>query len=144
MNDQLVVMNEINREIKDLEVAYYDKLFKKALIDMFNIAMRKNIQNVGDDIKKQTEDRLLLIKKDLERISKLRESMNNEKGEKIEKLKDMVIKQTNTAALLDPLRSDDYWQRLHDAGFYDDTSDRIVDKYVRKIYRLLEQQNTAD
>ncbi|MCK9316567.1 MAG: hypothetical protein M0Q48_10570 [Verrucomicrobia bacterium] len=70
--------------------------------------------------------------------------MNNEKDEKIEKLKDMVIKQTNTAALLDPLRSDDYWQRLHDAGFYDDTSDRIVDKYVRKIYRLLEQQNTAD
>lgn len=137
-------MNEINREIKDLEVAYYDKLFKKALSDMFNIAMRKNIQNVGDDIKKQTEDRLLLIKKDLERISKLRESMNNEKDEKIEKLKDMVIKQTNTAALLDPLRSDDYWQRLHDAGFYDDTSDRIVDKYVRKIYRLLEQQNTAD
>ena len=137
-------MNEINREIKDLEVAYYDKLFKKALSDMFNIAMRKNIQNVGDDIKKQTEDRLLLIKKDLERISKLRESMNNEKDEKIEKLKDMVIKQTNTAALLDPLRSDDYWQRLHDAGFYDDTSDRIVDKYVRKIYRLLKQQNTAD
>ena len=45
---------------------------------------------------------------------------------------------------LKPVRSDDYWQRLHDAGFYDDTSDRIVDKYVRKIYRLLEQQNTAD
>ena len=137
-------MNEINREIKDLEVAYYDKLFKKALSDMFNIAMRKNIQNVGDDIKKQTEDRLLLIKKDLERISKLRESMNNEKDEKIEKLKDMVIKQTKTAARLDPRHKVKYWQRLNDAGFYDDNSDRTIDKYVREICRLFEQQNTAD
>ena len=143
MNDQLVVMNEINREIKDLEVAYYDKLFKKALSDMFNIAMRKNIQNVGDDIKKQTEDRLLLIKKDLERISKLRESMNNEKDEKIEKLKELVIKQTKTAALLDPLRKVDYWQRLNDAGFCDDNSDRII-KYVIEIYQLFVQHTTAD
>lgn len=137
-------MNELYRNIKDIEVSCYFQLFIKALSDMFNIAMRKNIQNVGDDIKKQTKDRLLLIKKDLERISKLRESMNNEKDEKIEKLKELVIKQTKTAARLDPRRKVKYWQRLNDAGFYDDTSDRIVDKYVRKIYRLLKQQNTAD
>lgn len=137
-------MNKINRLIKDLEVLSCRQLFNMALKDILDIVLRDNIQNVVDEIKNPMKARLLLVKKDLERISKLRESMNNEKDEKIEKLKDMVIKQTNTAALLDPLRSDDYWQRLHDAGFYDDTSDRIVDKYVRKIYRLLEQQNTAD
>lgn len=143
MNDQLVIMNEINREIKDLEVAYYGKLFNKALSDMFDIALRKNIQNVDDDIKKQTKDRLLLIKKDLERISKLRESMNNEKDEKIEKLKELVIKQTKTAARLDPLHKGKYWRRLYDACFDDDYAARII-KYGQEVHRLLKQQNTAD
>lgn len=136
-------MSEINREIKDREVAYYYKLFNIALIDMFNIAMRYKIQNDGDDIEKQTKARFLLIKEDLERISKLRERVNNEQDEKIEKLKKLVLKQTKTAAKLDPLSSDEYWQRLNDAGFYDNNSNRTI-KYVREISRPLEQQNTAD
>lgn len=136
-------MNEINREIKDREVACYGKLFNKALSDMLNILLRKNIQNVDDYIEKQTKARLLLIKEDLERISKLRERVNNEKDEKIEKLKELVIKQTKTAAKLDPLRKEKYWQRLWDAGFYDDNSNCAI-KYVREISRPLEQQNTAD
>lgn len=137
-------MSEINREIKDREVAYYCKLFIKALLDMFDIALRKNIQNLDDDVEKQTKARLLLIKKDFERISKLRERVNNEQDEKIEKLKELVLKQTKTAAKLDPIRKEKYWQRLYDAGFYDDNSDRIIEKYVREISRPLEQQNTAD
>lgn len=136
-------MSEINREIKDREVAYYSKLFNIALIDMFNIAMRYKIQNDGDDISKPTAARFLLIKEDLERISKLRERMNNEKDEKIEKLKELVLKQTKTAAKLDPIRKEKYWQRLYDAGFYDGNSNRTI-KYVREISRPLEQQNTAD
>ena len=144
MNDQLVDMNKINRLIKDLEVLSCRQLFNMALKDILDIVLRDNIQNVVDEIKNPMKARFLLIKEDLERISKLRERMNNEKDEKIEKLKELVIKQTKTAAKLDPLRKEEYWQRLNDAGFYDDNSDRIVDKYVRKIYRLLEQQNTVD
>jgi len=144
MNDQLVDMNKINRLIKDLEVLSCRQLFNMALKDILDIVLRDNIQNVVDEIKNPMKARFLLIKEDLERISKLRERMNNEKDEKIEKLKELVIKQTKTAAKLDPLRKEKYWQRLNDAGFYDDNSDRIVDKYVRKIYRLLEQQNTVD
>ncbi len=139
MNDQLVVMNEINREIKDLEVIGYSELFRRALIDMFNIAMRYKIQNDGDDISKPTAARFLLIKEDLERISKLRERMNNEKDEKIEKLKELVIKQTKTAAKLDPLRKEKYWQRLYDAGFYDNNSNCTIE-----FRRLLGLEHTAD
>lgn len=136
-------MSEINREIKDREVAYYSILFNIALSDMLNILLRYKNQNVGDDISKPTAARFLLIKEDLERISKLRESMNNEKDKKIEKLKELVLKQTKTAAKLDPIRKEKYWQRLYDAGFYDGNSNRTI-KYVREISRPLEQQNTAD
>ncbi len=136
-------MNEINRNIKDLEVLCYSKLFNIALIDMFNIAMRYKIQNDGDDISKPTAARFLLIKEDLERISKLRERMNNEKDEKIEKLKELVIKQTKTAAKLDPLRKVKYWRRLCDAGFYDNNSNCTI-KYGNEFCRLLGVENTAD
>lgn len=79
----------------------------------------------------------------LELISKAWKRMSDEQDEKIEKLKELIIKQTKTAARLDPRRKVEYWQRLNDAGFYDGYSESTI-KYVREIFRLFDQQNTAD
>lgn len=68
MNDQLVVMNKINRLIKDLEVLSCRQLFNMALSDILDIVLRDNIQNVVDEIKNPMKARLLLVKKDLEQI----------------------------------------------------------------------------
>lgn len=139
-------MNEINRNInrniKDLEVLGYCQLFAMALNDILEIAQGDSIQ-ITEERVKMVEARFLRLREDLAQKLKFWERMNNEKDEKIEKLKELVIKQTNTAALLDPLSSDEYWQRLNDAGFYDGNSNRAI-KYVREISRPLEQQNTAD
>lgn len=135
-------MNELDRKIKDLKVICYGQPFAMALIDILEIILKDSIQN-AEESTKMVKARLLLVRENLAMISKFWERVNNEKDEKIETLKELVIKQTKTAALLDPLRKADYWQRLNEAGFYDDNSDRII-KYVIEIYRLLEQQNTAD
>ena len=65
-------------------------------------------------------------------IAKAWKRVSDEQDEKIEKLKELVIKQTKTAARLDPLRKDKYWQRLYDAGFYDGYSESTI-KYVREV-----------
>lgn len=65
-------------------------------------------------------------------IAKAWKRVSNEQDEKIEKLKELVIKQTKTAARLDPRRKDKYWQRLYDAGFYDGYSESTI-KYVREV-----------
>ena len=79
----------------------------------------------------------------LELITKAWKRMSDEQDEKIEKLKELIIKHTKTAARLDPRRKVEYWQRLNDAGFYDGYSESTI-KYVLEIFRLFDQQNTAD
>jgi hypothetical protein len=139
-------MNEINRNInrniKDLEVLGYCQLFAMALNDILEIAQGDSIQ-ITEERAKMVEARFLRLREDLAQKLKFWERMNNEKDEKIEKLKELVLKQTKTAAKLDPIRKEKYWQRLYDAGFYDGNSNRAI-KYVREISRPLEQQNTAD
>lgn len=132
-------MNELYRNIKDIEVLCYGKLFAMALTDISEITQTDSIQ-ITEERAKMVKARFLRVSEDLAQIPKFWERMNNEKDEKIEKLKKLVIKQTKTAALLDPRRKGDYWRRLNDAGFYDDNSDRIIDKYVREIDRLFVQQ----
>ena len=126
-----------------MEVSYYFQLFAMALNDILEIAQGDSNQS-KEESAKMVRARFLRVREDLAQIPKFWERMNTEKDEKIEKLKELIIKQTKTAARLDPRHKVKYWQRLNDAGFYDDNSDRTIDKYVREIRRLFEQQNTAD
>lgn len=136
-------MNELDRNIKDIEVLVYSQLFAKALTDISEIAQTDSIL-INEERAKMVKARFLRVSEDLAQIPKFWKRMSDEKDEKIEKLKKLVIKQTKTAARLDPQRKGKYWQRLNDAGFYEDNSDRIIDKYVREIDRLFVQHNTAD
>ena len=112
-------MDELNRKIKNLRVICYNQPLALEVINILEIVAKYSIMV---DAWKRISD---------------------EQGVKIEKLQKLVIKQTQTAARLDPRRKDKYWQRLYDAGFYDGYSESTI-KYVREISRLLEQQNTAD
>ena len=120
-------MDELNREIKNLRVICYNQPLALEVINILEIVAKDSIQNA----KKRAK------------IVDAWKRVSDEQDEKIEKLKKLVIKQTQTAARLDPRRKVEYWQRLNDAGFYDGYSESTV-KYVREIYRLCEQQNTAD
>lgn len=136
-------MNELDRKIKDIEVLCFGKLFLMSLYEILEIAQIDSIQ-ITEEMKKMVRARFLRVRENLELILKFWERANNdEQDEMIEKLKKLVIKQTKTAALLDPLREVECWQRLDNAGFYDDNSDLVIIKYVIEIYQRIVQQNTV-
>lgn len=83
----------------------------------------KNSVSNAEDAARLVLARLLLVRQNWVEIKKRFEIMDKEdkkNKEKIALLEELVIKQTETAVMLDPLRKVEYWQRLNDAGFYDD------------------------
>lgn len=82
----------------------------------------KNSVSNAEDAARLVLARLLLVRQNWVEIKKRFEIMDKEdkkNKEKIALLEELVIKQTETAVMLDPLRKVEYWQRLNDAGFYD-------------------------
>lgn len=101
--------------------------------DMLQIKEKGMSMGEFDNLEERLMESLVSVKLSVKEIlGRLQTAGENWKGiahhwrsesdaqeKEIEMLRTLVIQMTETAAKLDPVRKDEYWQRLNDAGFYD-------------------------
>lgn len=101
--------------------------------DMLQIKEKGMSMGEFDNLEERLMESLVSVKLSVKEIlGRLQTAGENWKGiahhwrsesdaqeKEIEMLRSLVIQMTDTAAKLDPVKSEEYWKKLNDVGFYD-------------------------